>query len=161
MADTTRGGGGFWTSLPGILTGLAAVIGAMAGLIALFVTRDGGDDQPPADTPEVVDDGEMPEDFQDIGIDPQLYDDCYGESGCEGLLDELANLCDDDVGDACDELDVELDFLRDDCSDGGAYSCDELYAWAEEGSDDEYLGGTCGEATDNFDYASNCLELLG
>lgn len=32
----------FWTTLPGVLTGLAAVIGASVGLAALFVNSDGG-----------------------------------------------------------------------------------------------------------------------
>lgn len=42
--------GGFWATLPGILTGIAAVIGSTAGLVAIFGggDGDGGDDRTPS-----------------------------------------------------------------------------------------------------------------
>ena len=44
MADDKKPGG-FWTSLPGILTGVAAVIAAVGGLVAGLHQWSGGDDQ--------------------------------------------------------------------------------------------------------------------
>jgi len=43
--DKNRKGGflAFWTTLPGILTGLAALITAVVGAVALFKTQDGSD----------------------------------------------------------------------------------------------------------------------
>lgn len=49
MADDDRPGG-FWTSLPGILTGVAAVIAAVGGLVAGLSQWSGGDEQSPTAT---------------------------------------------------------------------------------------------------------------
>ena len=49
---TTSGFLAFWTTLPGILTGAAAIIGAVATLLALFVGDDGG----PRTTPRLSSD---------------------------------------------------------------------------------------------------------
>jgi hypothetical protein len=38
----------FWTTLPGILTGVATLITAIVGLVALFNTSGGGQNNPPA-----------------------------------------------------------------------------------------------------------------
>jgi hypothetical protein len=40
----------WWTTLPGLLTGTAAVITALTGLVAVFVPRDGPTDRPAAET---------------------------------------------------------------------------------------------------------------
>lgn len=53
MADESpgsggKGGGSFFTTLPGILTGLAAVITASATLAGILVARDGGGEATPA-----------------------------------------------------------------------------------------------------------------
>jgi hypothetical protein len=44
----------FWTTLPGILTGLAALISAVVGGIALWKTQSGGGDNSPTAAPRTV-----------------------------------------------------------------------------------------------------------
>lgn len=58
--DTERGRGGaaFWTTLPGILTGLAAVITALVGLFTLLGLGEEGDNADSA--PGVESDGSVP-----------------------------------------------------------------------------------------------------
>lgn len=56
MPEEENGKGGFlafWTTLPGILTGLAALITAVVGAVAVFQTQGGGDSSP-ATTGEAV-----------------------------------------------------------------------------------------------------------
>ena len=61
MADDQKG---FWTSIPGILTGLAALIAAATGLIAAFHTHNGGstgnNSTPAVVTPAAVPAGNTP-----------------------------------------------------------------------------------------------------
>ena len=57
MAEQDRKGGflAFWTTLPGILTGLAALITAVVGAIALFKTQDNGSSgSSPANPPAAI-----------------------------------------------------------------------------------------------------------
>jgi hypothetical protein len=44
----------FWTTLPGILTGLAALVSAVVGGIALWKTQSGGGDNSPTAAPRTV-----------------------------------------------------------------------------------------------------------
>lgn len=57
MSENGKPQGHFWTSLPGILTGLAALIGAGAGLITVLVQVGvwGGDTDPPRPSPSPSD----------------------------------------------------------------------------------------------------------
>lgn len=56
MAENKDGGArsgfvAFWTSLPGVLTGIAAVVGAIAALAALFIQDAGTGSRVPGDSP--------------------------------------------------------------------------------------------------------------
>ncbi|MEJ5867438.1 hypothetical protein WDV85_06745 [Pseudokineococcus sp. 5B2Z-1] len=57
--------------------------------------------------------------------------------------------------------DAVLDRLRDGCGAGDGVDCDELYALAEEGSDDEDFGLTCGERYSELRAPDFCAEALG
>ncbi|NNH23567.1 hypothetical protein HLB09_10785, partial [Pseudokineococcus marinus] len=57
--------------------------------------------------------------------------------------------------------DAVLDRLRDGCAAGDGVDCDELYALAEEGSDDERFGVTCGERYSQLRAPDFCAEALG
>lgn len=52
MVDDTQRGS-FWTSLPGILTGVAATIGAIGGILALVLNGGGGHSSTPS-SPEIT-----------------------------------------------------------------------------------------------------------
>ena len=49
MGEQPAGKPSFWTTLPGLLTGIAAVLGAVAGIAVLFIGRD-SEPAPPDDS---------------------------------------------------------------------------------------------------------------
>ncbi|WP_298806308.1 hypothetical protein [uncultured Pseudokineococcus sp.] len=76
---------------------------------------------------------------------------------CEDELDGATRVRDD----ARPADDAVLDRLRDGCAEGDGVDCDELYALAEEGSDDERFGVTCGERYSELRAPDFCAEALG
>jgi hypothetical protein len=141
------------TSLPGVLTGVAAVVTAATGGVGLYLSQDDGPSG--GDTYNITMDGTaVPDGTAQVdaaGVDPGLA----AQSGD----DEVTALADDcsygDV-DACTTLFVRL---ADECSQGYGISCDVLYAFSAPGSDYEYYGASCGGRFPDLTYMGVCSEL--
>lgn len=68
----------FWSTLPGVLTGIAAVITAIGGIATLVVTTRGGDKQPETTLAEWAEQAneicdEAYEDIRALGLPPDPY----------------------------------------------------------------------------------------
>ncbi len=63
-------GSSFWTSLPGILTGIAAVLTALTGIY--LAVRDGRNERPPASTTPAASEASKAVDAPDSGVAPNF-----------------------------------------------------------------------------------------
>ena len=149
----------FWTTLPGVLTAIAAVITAVGGLY--FAFREDKKPPPPSSegreiTINLVGQG---------GTEPSVPADVSGSqlnlasldstSALEAEVAGMVNDCAAGDDSACQEL---LDNLVDECDRGFGVSCDALYQVTAEGSDYEYFGATCGGRVGS-ENAGRCAQL--
>ncbi len=156
-----RGFGHFWTTLPGVLTAIAGLV--TAGVSAYLALKGPPDPKPTpngdvhyhlnisgqgTEAPVVgasnLDAEELPaveSQLAEVSADQALQtqaDACAAgdQSACEGLLNELAN----------------------ECEEGYGLSCDWLYKLSEVGSPYEAYGATCGGRVDAVN-AGSCADL--
>ncbi|HEX2074271.1 MAG TPA: hypothetical protein VHF92_10835 [Geodermatophilus sp.] len=154
MEPAPRGGFlGFLTSIPGILTGVAAVISALATLYAVHVGSGGSEPAIP-EPAQPIPEASAPVDAASVAtrVDTApVADDAT-------LDDEAATLvadCASGFADACITL---LDLLAEECYYGDAISCDALYWISPVGSAYEAYGATCGGRFGG-EFAGRCSEL--
>ena len=153
----------FWTTVPGVLTAIAAVITAVG---SIYFAGQGGkdDDPPPTDQPTVIvvpnlaGGGETAPDVDELNLNSLSLDEVpevtAADPGAE--FDQSLDACaaGDEV--ACA---VVVDQLVDECAQGYGLSCDALYLVGEPGSDVEVFGGTCGGRFDFDEVAGACSDL--
>ncbi len=166
MGDAESSGGRFiqfWTTLPGVLTAIAAVVTAVGGFY--FASR-GVESPVPSQPPEPGREitinlagagGTAPTVPQDVD-ESELNLTSFDESTSTEVDDEVSRALNDCAnGDdyACGQV---LDALVSECDEGYGYSCDVLYEVSAEGSDYEYFGATCGARVDP-ENAGSCSEL--
>jgi hypothetical protein len=151
-AQESRGGFvGFLTSLPGIITAIAALITAGTGGVVYLANGESPGqqemkivvEQPAPDAPT---DGEAAE--LDVSADTGLSSD-------DPVQDMIDNCSAGDI-DACVWV---LETLSQECYEGYGLSCDALYAVSAINSDYEWYGGTCGGYFADLSYAGSCSEL--
>lgn len=151
----SRGFVGFLSTVPGILTAVAAVVTAVGG-VYVGASRDGTSPVPtPAPTQLTVnlrmDGGAPPPRATQVAAGSLRLDDVDSlPSGdpVQGLVDACAQ---GDDG-ACTQI---LDQLTLECSDGDGLSCDVLYAVSPSGTEYESFGASCGYRF-TVDYAGTC-----
>jgi hypothetical protein len=140
------------TSLPGVLTAVAALITAVTGGVGLYVASDDAPDAAPiiitmSGSPAPEETAQVDAGGLDSGVAAQSGD------------DEVIALADDcsygDAG-ACDTL---FALLSDECSAGFGVSCDVLYVFSAAGSVYENYAATCGGRFPDWTYAGICSEL--
>jgi hypothetical protein len=158
VQPATRGGLiGFLSTIPGILTAVAAVITALSG--GLYLAQDGPGPSEGGTTNITVealpapDLTSAPEDATSVDADAAST-----ELSGAPIDDSTATLIDDcEAGflDACQTL---LDLLVEECYDGVGLSCDVLYWITPESSAYEDYGATCGGRF-GWEYAGACSEL--
>jgi hypothetical protein len=161
--DETRGGFiGFWTTLPGLLTAVAAVVTAAGGFYIASRTEHTSTPPPkPPDAREVVinlstSGGNAPSVPADVGSSElQLNRIDVAATSPVAALRELTDRCSSGDDNACSEI---VDDLVNECDSGDGASCDMLYQITEPGSDFEAFGATCGQRLD-MSYAGRCSEI--
>lgn len=148
--DATERGGllGFMTTIPGILTALAALVTAVGGI---YLSNN--DSQPPPPEITIINPGAMPE--ETIGDTGQLDLAAVGDTGGGTVVDQIIEDCAAGFWDACMQI---LDVLSQGCYEGNGQSCDVLYQVSPVGSDYEAYGATCGARFD-WEYANTCGAL--
>ncbi len=154
----------FWSTLPGIFTGIAAVITAVASLY--IATRNTTPDAPPDNTTTSMDTTSTSMDTtstsapSDIipgptptslsGDSPELREVDWATSAFQSAV-EACTLGDEN---ACVFV---FDTLANECSEGVLDGCDLLYEWSPPDSEYEYYGATCGYRVEHIDYAGECI----
>lgn len=128
----------FWTTIPGILTALAAMVSAaVPGYLAL--RDDGGGGQREPQIPIML-----------LDVQPGRVE----QVRARGLgLDDPLVACSQGNVDACAHV---LDVLAEECSDGDGLSCDVIYEVSDADSELEWFGATCGYRFDTDLYADAC-----
>jgi len=133
------GGGGFmrfWTTMPGVLTALAAVLTAVAGLqLAGGGSGSGGTDLPP---PSVAVPAPAP--APTVAPTVPLATPMAPTVPLATPVDDATRCGRGDEG-ACNRI---LRSLVDACSAGDGFACDTVYEVTEAGSELEWFGATCG-----------------
>lgn len=145
----------FLTTIPGILTAVAALITAVTG-IYVGGHHDGSSpgpvnlimSSPSAPPPSVT--SVDPDSLQLSRASADLDD--LGNSN--PVVDLVSQCAAGDDG-ACASI---LDILAQECADGAGVSCDVLYELSPDGSDYNVFGATCGGRWLNEDYADLCGE---
>lgn len=134
----------FWTTLPGVLTAIAAVITAVGGLY--FAFREDKKPPPPSSdgreiTINLVGQGGTEPTVPAVVSGSQLNLASLDRTSAEADVARMVDDCAGGDDSSCQEL---LDTLVDECDRGFGVSCDALYQITAEGSDYEYFGATCG-----------------
>ena len=159
----TRGGFvGFWTSLPGVLTAIAAVVTAAGGFYFASRNHDASSSppSPPGGRQVVINltttGGNAPFVPADVSASA-LRLNSVETAAASPVSDarELIDRCGSGDDGACSEI---LDSLVNECDYGYGISCDMLYEISEPGSDYESFGATCGLRLD-MSYAGRCSEI--
>lgn len=142
---------GFLTTVPGILTAIAALITAGTGGVVYFANGDSGQDvtrvvvetqpAPAAPAPEEA-----------AAVDVSASTGLSSDDPVQTVIDDCGN---GDL-DACAWV---LETLAQECYDGYVGSCDALFAVSPIGSDYEWYGGTCGGYYADLSYAGTCSDL--
>lgn len=128
----------FWTTMPGILTALAAVMSAaIPGYLALRDDGGGGRPEPP-----------IPIMVIDLGSSRVQQVEAR-DSG----LDDPVVACGEGDADACAEV---LEVLADECINGDGLACDVIYEVSEADSELEWFAATCAYRFDSDLYANAC-----
>ncbi len=150
----------FWTSVPGVLTAVAAVITAVGSIY--FTSASGSSPSPPPvpptnPTPMVVVNlsqaaaaapavsGQIPASQLDLTqVESNISLDSAGVS--------LLNRCADGDNSACLQI---VEGLINECDQGYGISCDALYEISPAGSEYQWFGATCGGRVSSS-YADRC-----
>ena len=138
---------GFLTTLPGILTALAALVTAVGGVFLYQGERTDPAPLPPVPVPVPT------ESIDPALLDPIVIDD---DIRVDDVVDQLIDECAAGYLDSCSYL---VDQLVLGCSEGDALSCDDIYWLSPEGSWYEAYGATCGGRFD-WDYAVGACDAL-
>ncbi|MFN2607564.1 MAG: hypothetical protein ABR511_06655 [Acidimicrobiales bacterium] len=161
--ETRAGGiGGFMTSVPGILTALAALVTA-AGGIYVGVNHSGSKDGGPK--PPVVVNLQMPPSAAPAepgsvdatslrGTSPVAAVSRFA-SDTTDPIDQLASDCAGGDAGSCADM---LDALAVECRDGSGAGCDTLYELSPAGSGWEAYGDTCGGRFSPGEVTDTCSE---
>lgn len=165
MSETREARGGFigfWTTLPGLLTAVAAVLTAAGGFY--FASRSHDTSPPPPTPPDArqvvinftTSGGDAPPVPSDVSAS-ELRLSRVDVTAASPVADvhHLIDRCGSGDDSACSEI---LDGLVKECDGGYGVSCDMLYEISEPGSDYESFGATCGLRLD-MSYAERCSEL--
>lgn len=154
--DTPKGFLGFMTTVPGLLTAVAAILTALGTAYVGVLNAGSGGAQPlptPPPTTITVTPTARPE--PESSVDPRSV---RVDAGSRLPSDDpgvrLLNRCAQGDENACLEI---LDTLTNECYDGDGLSCDVLYQVSPVGSDYEAFGATCG-ARLSTQYAGRCSE---
>jgi hypothetical protein len=152
---TPKGFLGFMSTVPGVLTAVAAVLTALGSVYVGVHNAGQGGAQPtsPATTISVTPSARpQPEST----VDPRSVRVDAG-SGLQGddPAARLLSRCAQGDEDACLEI---LDTLANECYDGDGLSCDVLFEVSPIGSDYEAFGATCGGRFPT-QYSGRCSEL--
>jgi hypothetical protein len=163
---------GFFTTMPGVLTAVAAIITAVGGVYGVYATQNKGDQPPPPPTtsPAAADDPTTPTPSEptNVPIIIALGDLNGQESTDTSPIDEAftawylsADLDRQTVADACGVGDVDSctlleQVLAQDCQDTFDAACDILYFVEPAGSELENLGATCGYYFEDWSFAGRC-----
>ncbi len=144
QTNTTIQRGGFWSSMPGILTAIAtlvtAVVGGFLGYQQLKKDSASPAPSPPPSVHLTVDMAALP---AVAASQPAIAD----------PVDGCAN------GNEADCLTV-LDMLTEGCGTGNMQACDLLYEVTPVGSDQEEFAATCGYRDDG-ENAGECQLVYG
>jgi hypothetical protein len=161
--------GGFLTTLPGILTGVAGIISAGGVIWAGYVSSPHGADPPPQPTPVSTSAPAQPtpevpaQPTPEVPASVDVGSVATRANGVQAA--DVAKLSNAAIGlwtdcasgwlDSCVPL---LDQLLGDCYYGNPYGCDALYWISPVGSDYEAYGATCGDRSGS-EYIGRCSEL--
>jgi hypothetical protein len=143
---------GFLTTLPGILTAIAALITAGTGAVVYLAN---GDDSAPDKTRLVIETQAAPAaptDAEAAAVKVSADTGLSSDDPAQAMIDDCAS----GDTDACAWV---LETLAQECYDGYGLSCDALYAMSPAGSDYEWYGGTCGEYFADLTHAGTCSTL--
>lgn len=157
MSETQQARGGFvqfMTTVPGILTAIAAIITA-AGGIYIGSHRDGSS---AGTTNLVMTAGGAPATV--TYVDPQTLrlSNASADVSALGSNDPVQGLvgqCAAGDDGACASI---LDMLAQECADGVGASCDALFQLSPEGSDYQAYGASCGDRWPSEDVAGLCSQ---
>lgn len=155
--DMPKGVLGFMSTIPGVLTAVAAVLTAL-GTVYVGVQNAGSVGGQPLPTPPpttiTVSPTARPE--PEASVDPRSVRASAGSSlPSDDPAARLLGRCAQGDEAACLQI---LDTLANDCYDGDGRSCDVLFEVSPVGSDYEGFGATCG-ARVSPQYAGRCSEL--
>jgi hypothetical protein len=149
---------GFLTTIPGILTAVAALVTAVGG-IYLGLHRDGlpSPQSPPPPAVTTInlhmDGGNTPTPSTDVDAGSLRLDDSFVTSSTDPV-EQLIGRCGRGDDNACIEI---LDEFARGCADGNGLDCDTLFEISPVGSDYELFGATCGDRFTAV-YADTCSE---
>jgi hypothetical protein len=154
---TPKGFLGFMSTVPGVLTAVAAVLTGL-GTVYVGVHNAGAGGAQPQPTPPAatttVTAGPRP--APEPSVDPRSVRVSAGSGlPSDDPAARLLGRCAQGDEGACLEI---LDTLATECYDGDGLSCDVLSAVSPVGSDYEAFGATCG-ARVSTQYAGRCSEL--
>ena len=133
----------FWTTIPGLLAAVAALVTAVTGFVTL---RESSDKPGPITEPSAASTtipatpvpdqaiAVVPGDFNPARLDDLQQDD---QDAFEGVM----VACESGDLSACVAI---LDGLAEECAAGAGVSCDVLFELSPAGSDYEFYGMTCG-----------------
>jgi hypothetical protein len=157
MSDLEQARGGFLrflTTIPGILTAVAAVVTAAGGIY--LGSHQAGSSPVPVNL--YMASGGAPASV--ASVDQQSLRLANAQADTSNLassdpITALISQCAAGDDGACASI---LDTLTQECADGTGLSCDLLYELSPAGSDYEAYGASCGNRWPNEDYADLCSE---
>lgn len=155
--DTPTERGGFWSSIPGVLTALATLVTAVgaAYLGYLQLNKDDSSSAAPVVQPAPTPAPAAPTGDTIIVVeDPNALREVAEEDPTSA---DPVEACAQGVQAACIQV---FDMLADDCELGIMRACDLLWEVTPVGSDYEEYGGTCGYRNDG-EYAGECEAVYG
>ena len=157
--------------MPGILTGIGTLVGAIAAVLGVVIAVNKDDDRPPdppaaadeSDSGSTADGGDstslddpaepMPDEPASVSPSEVNLEDVDTTSS---EIEALVNDCAAGDASACADL---LDGLAVECNQGFGLSCDVLYQASPVGSEYEFYGATCGGRLADDSFAGQCASL--
>jgi hypothetical protein len=147
--ESRRGFLGFLTTVPGILTAIAALITAGTGGVAYLA--GGGSSGPDVERVEIrtLPAPTAPAEVDAADVNVSAETGLSPDDPVQAMIDD----CGEADVDACTWV---LETLAQECYEGYWLSCDALYEVSPIGSDYEWYGGTCGGYFADLTYAGAC-----